>query len=82
MISRAELIKNASSDRFKLEVLKDEAKLLGLYAPVRSEHTGKGGGPIQTEDVNETRDRLLAELSASVEEAPEGMAQELAEQEK
>lgn len=40
---------------------------------------GAGGGPIQIEDVNETRDRLLAELSEPMEEAPEEMASAVAE---
>lgn len=33
IIARAQLLKDTNSGRFKLEILKDEAKLLGLYAP-------------------------------------------------
>lgn len=50
-------------------------KIFGVDAPTRRELTGKGGGPIRIEDVNETRDRLLEELSQPVEETPEKVAQ-------
>ena len=46
--ARRKLRKETHDERVKLEVMRDEAKLLGLYAPERKEITGKGGGPIET----------------------------------
>jgi phage terminase small subunit len=56
--------------------LQDIAKIYGKLIS-RVEHTGKDGGPIQTEDVNETRKRLLAELQKDLEEDDSPPAGEL-----
>lgn len=32
-----------------IDAIKEECKILGLYAPEKKEHTGKDGGPIQVE---------------------------------
>jgi len=42
------------------------SKLLGIDAPSKQEHSGPGGTPIQIEDVNETRQRLLESIQKSV----------------
>ena len=54
-------------ERLAFDVLKDETKLLGLYAPTRLEHTGPEGGPVQTvgytiEEWRDEQDRRLAEV--------------------
>jgi len=41
-------------------------KIIGIDAPLKQEHGGIGGGPIQIEDVNETRQRLLESIQRSV----------------
>jgi hypothetical protein len=45
-------------------VLKDEAELLGLYPPKRTELTGKDGGPLQTETVVLSDDERRTALAA------------------
>ena len=54
--------------RLAFDVLKDETKLLGLYAPTKLEHTGPEGGPVQTvgytvEEWRKEQDRRLVEVS-------------------
>lgn len=48
--------------------IETEMKLLGTEAPSRLEHSGADGGPIRTEDVSETRARLLADIERRLEE--------------
>ncbi len=55
-------------DRLAFDVLKDETKLLGLYAPTRLEHTGPEGGPVQTvgytvDEWRNEQDRRLTEVN-------------------
>jgi len=56
--------------------LVDIAKAQGVFVD-RVEHTGKDGGPIQTEDVNETRQRLLEDVQAQLEGNESAPAEEL-----
>lgn len=46
--ARRKLRREATDGRLALEVLRDEAKLLGLYAPEKREISGRDGGPIET----------------------------------
>lgn len=50
-------------------------KMLGLDAPMRHELTGKGGGPIQTQDVSDDADafaRRMARLATGASETGDG----------
>ncbi|MCL5942763.1 MAG: hypothetical protein M1325_04475 [Actinobacteria bacterium] len=50
-----------------LKILERRARLLGLDAPVRQEHSGPGGGPIQHEHLSESElDREIRRLMADV----------------
>lgn len=68
--ARRKLRREASDGRLALEVLRDEAKLLGLYAPKKLEHTGKDGGPIETKEIGnytETeRNRSISALAEAI----------------
>ncbi len=70
-LAQRALIRNKAlkkgDERLAFDVLKDETKLLGLYAPTRLEHTGPEGGPVQTvgytvEEWRNEQDRRLAEV--------------------
>ncbi len=54
----------AGDTRTALAVLADEAQLLGLYPPKKSEITGKDGGPLQTATVELTEDERRAAIEA------------------
>ena len=41
-------------------------KIIGIDAPLKQEHSGPDGSPIQVEDVNDTRKRLLASVQKIV----------------
>jgi hypothetical protein len=45
-------------------ILKDEAELLGLYPPKRTELTGANGGPVQTATVELSEDERDAAIAA------------------
>lgn len=53
-------------------VLKDEAELLNLYPPKRTELTGKDGGPLQTETVVMTEDERRTAIHAILEAGSPG----------
>jgi hypothetical protein len=55
---------NAGDIRTALAVAQDEAELLNLYPPKRTEVTGKNGGALQMESVVMTHDERLAALTA------------------
>jgi hypothetical protein len=57
-----------------LRVMERRARLLGLDAAQEHRLSGADGGPIQVEDVNETRRRLLADLEDEVASAESGAA--------
>jgi hypothetical protein len=67
--ARRKLRKETHDERVKLEVLRDEAKLLGLYAAERKEHSGPGGGPIETKTNVTGIDSGIAEIVALFDEA-------------
>ena len=62
---------SVSDYRTALAVLKDEAELLSLYPPKRTELTGKDGGPLQTETVM-TDDERRAAIHAILEAGSPG----------
>ena len=58
-----------------ISVERSRKALLGLDAPRRTEHTGKGGGPIQTEEVSltdEERAARIMEILAKVKKRVDG----------
>ena len=67
------IVEKQSSAAIKATEVK--IKMLGLDAPMRHELTGKGGGPIQTQDVSDDADafaRRMARLAASADESGDG----------
>jgi len=49
-----------------LRIMERRARLLGLDAPTRQELTGKDGGPVEVQDADAIRARLLARFTGGV----------------